>query len=85
MRSAEAIGKHWCQVFVAYTLLRAKRAFAVAREQFDEVAWELHRSVLEVKIQVMAQYGSDSTVLHAVGREQRSERKRPVRRDPSMQ
>lgn len=62
------------------TELRAKRAYEVACEQADELARTLHRMVLEVKIQVMAQYGSDSPVLHAVGRKQRSERKRPVRR-----
>jgi hypothetical protein len=61
------------------TELRAKRAFQVACEQADELATRLHRTVLEVKIQVMAQYGSDSPMLHAVGRKQRSERKRPVR------
>ncbi|NTV65920.1 MAG: hypothetical protein HGA65_20615 [Oscillochloris sp.] len=64
------------------TELRAKRAYEVAREQADEIARRLHRTVLEVKIQVMAQYGSDSPVVHAVGRKQRSERKRPVRRAP---
>ncbi|NTV64165.1 MAG: hypothetical protein HGA65_11595 [Oscillochloris sp.] len=64
------------------TELRAKRAYEVAREQADDLARKLHYMVLEVKIQVTAQYGSDSPVVHAVGRKQRSERKRPVRRAP---
>jgi hypothetical protein len=32
-----------------------------------------------VKVQVEAQYGSDSPALHAVGLKRRSERKRPTR------
>jgi hypothetical protein len=67
------------------TELRAKRALQVACEQADDLARRLHRTVHEVKIQVMAQYGSDSPVLHAVGRKQRSERKRPVRREPPIE
>lgn len=65
--------------------LRAKRAFEVAREQATVAARNLHRTILETKIQVMAQYGVDSPVVHAVGLKQRSERKRPTRRISTAQ
>jgi hypothetical protein len=60
--------------------LRAKRALEVAREQAVDAARKLHRSVLETKVQVVAQYGSDSPVVHAVGLKRRSERRRGTRR-----
>jgi hypothetical protein len=65
--------------------LRAKRALAVAREQAIAAAKNLHRTVLETKVQVLAQYGSDSPVVHAVGLKQRSERKRRALRAPLAQ
>ncbi|NNJ11437.1 hypothetical protein EKD04_013955 [Chloroflexales bacterium ZM16-3] len=60
--------------------IRARRAYEVAREQAAEAARLLHSAALETKAQVVAQYGSNSPVVHAVGLKQRSERKRPVRR-----
>ncbi|MBX0330212.1 hypothetical protein K2Z83_21310 [Oscillochloris sp. ZM17-4] len=60
--------------------IRAKRAYEVAREQSIDAAKGVHSLVQETKIQVLAQYGSDSPVVHAVGLKQRSERKRPTRR-----
>jgi hypothetical protein len=65
--------------------LRAKRALEVAREQAIAAAKNLHSTVLETKVQVMAQFGSDSPVVHAVGLKQRSERRRPTRRTPPAQ
>lgn len=62
--------------------IRARRAHEVVREQAAEAARTFHTTVLEAKIQVMAQFGSDSPMLHAVGLKQKSERKRPVRRKP---
>jgi hypothetical protein len=67
------------------TELRADRAHKVSREQLIEAACNVHSAVLETKIQVMAQFGSDSPVLHAVGLKQRSERKRRARRAPVAQ
>ena len=61
--------------------ISAKRIFEVAREQAIEAARILYAAVLEVKAQVIAQYGSDSLVLHAVGLKQKSERKRYTRRE----
>ena len=60
--------------------IRTKRAFEVAREQAIEAARKLYDAVIMAKTQVLAQYGSDSPVVHAVGLKQKSERKRPVRR-----
>ncbi|MEI7768845.1 MAG: hypothetical protein WCI67_02595 [Chloroflexales bacterium] len=65
--------------------LRAKRALEVAREQAIAAARSVHSTVLETKVQVMAQYGSDSPVVHAVGLKQRSERKRRALRAPAAQ
>ncbi|NNJ11757.1 hypothetical protein EKD04_015585 [Chloroflexales bacterium ZM16-3] len=65
--------------------IRAKRAYEVAREQAIEAAKGVHEMVKETKLQVLAQYGSDSPVVHAVGLKQRSERKRPTRRTSSAQ
>ncbi|MEI8166838.1 MAG: hypothetical protein WCG26_10680 [Chloroflexales bacterium] len=63
--------------------LRAKRAHDVARELAIVAAKNVHNTVLETKVQVMAQYGTDSPVVHAVGLKQRSERKRRSRRTPA--
>ena len=60
--------------------IRTKRAFEVAREQAVEAARKLYDAVMMAKTQVLAQYGSDSPVVHAVGLKQKSERKRSVRR-----
>jgi hypothetical protein len=60
--------------------MRARRAFEVAREQAIQSEQTVCETGRAVKVQVLAQYGSDSPVLHAVGLKQRSERKRPARR-----
>lgn len=56
------------------------REATAARERVTQTAWELHEAVRAVKLNVEAQYGSDSPALHAVGLKRRSEYKRPVRR-----
>jgi len=60
--------------------MRIRHASKVAREQAIEAAHAVCETGRAVKVQVLAQYGSDSPVVHAVGLKQRSERKRPVRR-----
>lgn len=60
--------------------LRAKRAREVTRELVVEAAKLLHSMVQETKVQVMAQYGRNSPLVHAVGLKQKTERKRPIRR-----
>lgn len=67
------------------TELRARRALEVAREQVTAAAMQLHDTMFEVKVQVRAQFGSDSPVVHAVGLKQRSERKRQTCRTPPAQ
>ena len=67
------------------TELRARRALEVAREQTVEAAFRLYNTVQETKVQVMAQYGRNSPLVHAVGLKQKSERKRPARRAPASQ
>jgi len=67
------------------SMIRARRALEVSEEQFVEDAILLHDTVQETKVQVMAQYGRNSPLVHAVGLKQKSERKRPQRRKPSGQ
>lgn len=60
--------------------LMARRAFEQAREQLAKAGVILHEVILAAKAQVLAQYGDDSPALHAIGRKQKSERRRPSRR-----
>jgi hypothetical protein len=60
--------------------VRARAALEAAREQVAIAARALHDAVQGAKAQVLAQYGSDSLALQAVGLRRRSERKRPARR-----
>jgi small-conductance mechanosensitive channel len=43
-------------------------------------AWAFHNAMLGVKVQVNAQFGSDSDQVASLGMKKRSEYKRPVRR-----
>lgn len=62
---------------------RLLREMALTREEVTMAAMALHEAIQVVKVQVEAQYGSDSPALHAVGLKRRSERKRPSRRRPA--
>ncbi|NTU84580.1 MAG: hypothetical protein HGA45_35320 [Chloroflexales bacterium] len=62
----------------------ARRALEIAREQAVRAGRVFHGAMLSAKAQVIAQYGEDSPALHAVGRKQKSERRRPKRRTVSM-
>lgn len=69
------------------TLARAEEARLLAMLQYKatiEAVYTaqaaLHRAILIAKEQVIGQYGGDSPAVHAVGRKQKSERKRPARR-----
>ena len=64
--------------------LRAKRAREVTRERVIEAAKLLHSMVQETKVQVMAQYGRNSPLVHAVGLKRKTERKRRARRAPAV-
>lgn len=45
--------------------------------------WDQHMIMLGVKEQIIAQYGSDSDEIQALGRKKKSDRKRPARRAAS--
>ena len=61
----------------------ARRAYEVARERAIEAGRVFHNNILAAKSQVIAQYGADSPVVHAVGLKKKSERERPVRQSDS--
>lgn len=60
--------------------LVAQRNYEVARERMIEASNRLHGLTMGIKLEVTAQYGDDSPAVHAIGRKQRSERRRPARR-----
>lgn len=60
--------------------LYTRNALAAARDASLAAAHALHEAVLGAKAQVIAQYGSDSASVQAVGLKKKSERKRPTRR-----
>lgn len=59
---------------------RAETAYADAREETITAAWALHNTILEAKVQVVAQYGVNSTAVEAIGLKKKSARRRPARR-----
>jgi hypothetical protein len=59
----------------------ARRALELAHEQLAQAGVVFHEAMLAAKTQVIAQYGEDSPALHAIGRKQKSERRRPARRE----
>ena len=60
--------------------LRARKALAAARDAEIAAAREFHNAILGAKAAVIAQYGSDSPAVQAIGLKKKSEHKRPVRR-----
>jgi hypothetical protein len=60
--------------------VRVLAAATAARDAAVAAEWELHNAVQGIKTQVIAQYGSDSDAVHAIGLKKKSERKRPARR-----
>jgi hypothetical protein len=59
---------------------RAQRALAAARGRAIEAARRFHDAILSARMQVVAQYGPNSSALKAIGLKRRSDYKRPVRR-----
>lgn len=59
---------------------RARRAYEQARAVEADTARMFHSGVMAAKAQVLAQYGSDSYAVQAIGLTRKSDRKRPVRR-----
>lgn len=60
--------------------LHAQNALNAARDAAVAAEWEFHHAVIGVKEQVIAQYGSDSDQVRALGLKKKSDRKRPASR-----
>lgn len=60
-------------------------ALAAARDKAAAKASELHERVLDIKDQVMAQFGRNSDEVQALGLKKASERKAPSRRKASAE
>lgn len=60
--------------------LHAQNALNAARDAAAAAEWEFHQAVIGVKAQVVAQYGSDSDEVRALGLKKKSDRKRPASR-----
>jgi hypothetical protein len=58
----------------------ARLALDVACEQAKASEWALHDAIICAKAQVIAQYGSDSFAVQAIGLKRKSDRRRPTRR-----
>jgi hypothetical protein len=60
----------------------AKKAWEAARDAATQAEWDFHNFMLEVKQQVVAQYGDSSDQAQAVGLKKKSEYKKPSGRKP---
>lgn len=60
--------------------LHAQNALNAARDAAMAAEWEFHDMILGAKTQVIAQYGSDSDQVSALGLKKKSDRKRPTSR-----
>ena len=59
---------------------QARQAFEQARARAIAAGHRFHDTMLGAKAQVIAQYGSNSTAVRAIGLTRKSERRRPHRR-----
>ncbi len=59
---------------------RAMNKLDAVRDAKAQAAAELHEAILGAKQQVLAQYGSDSNEVQAIGLKKKSEYRRPPRR-----
>jgi hypothetical protein len=60
--------------------LRLREAYAAPRQQTIDAAWGLHNALTGAKLQVVAQYGRNSTVVQSIGWKRLIDRRRPARR-----
>jgi hypothetical protein len=60
---------------------QAEFALKVARNRKTLATVKFHDSILGAKLQVIAQYGRDSSAVRALGLKRPSDRKRPTRRN----
>jgi len=59
--------------------LKAQNALAAAHDAAVNAGWDLHNGMLDVKVQVAAQYGTSSDQVASLGLKKKSERKAPGR------
>jgi hypothetical protein len=59
---------------------RSRIALEMARDKAIEATQAFHDAMLGAKAQVIAQYGSNSHAVQAIGLKRKSERRRPTRR-----
>ena len=59
--------------------LKAQNALAAARDAAVAASWDFHNGMLDVKVQVAAQYGQSSDQVASLGLKKKSERKAPGR------
>lgn len=59
---------------------RLRQAYEAARDHAIAIGRRFHTTMGTAKVQVLAQFGDDSTAVSAIGLKKRSERKRPARR-----
>jgi hypothetical protein len=60
--------------------VNATNAMATARDTVVAAEWDFHNAMLDVKAQVLAQYGFDSDQVQSLGLKKKSEHKRPTRK-----
>ena len=60
--------------------LNLEGALAAARDASRQAEWRFHNAMLDVKAQVIAQYGANSDEVQALGLKKKSERRKPSRR-----
>jgi len=60
---------------------QAEKAWKTARDEANDAEWAYHNIILEVKEQVIAQFGKDSNQLQSLGLKKKSEYKRPTKKD----
>jgi hypothetical protein len=62
--------------------IKLENALAAARDATRAAEWCFHNAMLDVKAQVIAQYGVNSDEVQALGLKKKSERRKPGRRRP---
>ena len=60
--------------------LNIENALAAARDAARQTEWCFHNAMLDVKAQVIAQYGRNSDEVQALGLKKKSERRKPGRK-----
>jgi len=77
--------EHLAQILEEMRIARQKEiqiegALAAARDAVRQAEWRFHNAMLDVKAQVIAQYGVNSDEVQALGLKKKSERRKPGRK-----